>query len=188
MPWAAIGIDGGLTGAVVAVSQDLRLLGYFDMPLIEGTRKKKGGKKRHVHTYDGPELHRKLGAMIDVLRKHGFTVTVFLEFAQAMPKQGVSSVFTTGRCYGMAEMALVSHKVPYQIIHSATWMKQVFAGLPKTDDKSRSFTQAARLFPLLPLKKPKGTTLSLDGRADAALLAYYGLTQLQGTDHESRAA
>lgn len=186
--WVSIGIDGGLTGAVVAVCQDLRVLGYFDMPLVEGTRRKKGGKKVHYHTYDAPELHRKLGAMIDVLRRHGYSVQVFLEYAQAMPQQGVSSVFTTGRCYGMAEMAVVALKVPYQIVHSNVWMKKVLAGLPKTDDKTRSFTQAARLFPSLPLKKPKGTIASLDGRADAALLAYYGLSLIKEMDHEAQAA
>jgi hypothetical protein len=53
--------------------------------------------------------------------------------------------------------------------------------MPAGDPKERSMLKAQQLFgSSLPLTKPSGRVLSLDGRADAALIACYGMTQLYG--------
>jgi len=183
MAWAVIGIDGGLHGAVVAIDQNMRVLGCFDMPTLPVTKRRKGGKKIHANVFDASALHEKLHAMVNVLHKHGYAVAMVLERAQAMPGQGVSSMFTTGRGYGLAEMAAVSTGKPYQLVSANVWTKEVLKGCPG-EAKERSLLQASRLFPRLTLTKPNGKKLSLDGRADAALLAYYGLKNVvPGEDH-----
>jgi hypothetical protein len=50
--------------------------------------------------------------------------------------------------------------------------------IPAGDPKERSMIKAQRLFgSSLPLTRPGGRVLSLDGRADAALIACYGMAQ-----------
>jgi hypothetical protein len=45
--------------------------------------------------------------------------------------------------------------------------------------KERSLTIAKKLFPSLALTRPCGKKMSLDGRSDAALIAYYGMLMYQ---------
>jgi len=67
--------------------------------------------------------------------------------------------------------------LPYDIVHAKTWTKEMLKDVPAGDPKDRSMIKAQRLFgSKLPLTKPGGRVLSLDGRADAALIACYGMT------------
>jgi hypothetical protein len=181
--WAAIGIDGGLVGAVVGISQDLRILGWFDIPVIEDTKKTtvKRGKNVGQSTistkrrFDVPGLWRQLTELVTSLESKGYSVMIFFEKARPMPKQGVSSTFQTGRGFGIVEMALAALGRIYHVVEPTKWQLVSHAGVTGSEPKVRSFTQSARLFPGLPLTKPNGRVPSMDGRADAALIAYYGI-------------
>ena len=67
--------------------------------------------------------------------------------------------------------------IPFQIVHPRTWTKEVFRDMPGEHSKQKSFIKCRQIFPTLELKKPRGKVDSLDGRADAAMLAYWGLLQ-----------
>jgi crossover junction endodeoxyribonuclease RuvC len=100
---------------------------------------------------------------------------VTLEQAQAMPGQGVSSTFSTGRGFGIREGVLGALDVPYRTVRPSVWVKKVLAGLPG-EGKERSIRFALRMFPGCELM-PKGGRKPRDGRADALCLAYYGVKE-----------
>jgi crossover junction endodeoxyribonuclease RuvC len=98
---------------------------------------------------------------------------VTLEQAQAMPGQGVTSTFSTGRGFGVWEGILGALDVPYRVVRPVVWAKRVLAGTPG-EGKERSIRFAMQMFPGCGLT-PKGSRKPRDGRADALSLAYYGV-------------
>ena len=84
-----------------------------------------------------------------------------------MPGQGVSSVFSFGRSVGVIEGVLAMRGVPTTLVIPQRWQKACDVRGGKDGSRER----AMQLFPdyseLFKLKKH-------DGRADAALIAYYG--------------
>lgn len=168
-----IGIDNGLLGAIVVVDVNFRLVDYRDTPTVN--LGKKGKVKHDFATAEMGNILREFMALSD-------NVMVWLEQAQAMPKQGLSSTFKTGRGFGLWEGICIGLGIKYDIVHPATWTKVVLRDVPAGDPKARSMTKCQRLYPTLPLTKPRGKVLSLDGRSDASLIATYGMLQMKGQD------
>jgi len=166
--WLSVGIDGGLHGAVVAITNTLEVFAYFDTPIID-----LGAKGKTKNAFLEQEMVSRLEEVVKSAL--GMPVMVMLEQARPMTKQGVSSTFKTGEGFGLWKGILAGLKLSYEIVPAQTWMKRVVTGVGGDDTKARSVAKCQRLFPALPLTKPKGKVASLDGRADAALLAYYGL-------------
>lgn len=147
-----VGIDPGKTGAIAVVSDTWA--DVQDCPVF-GTRSRPGGLNP-----DG---------MISVLRSiepHH----VVIETQQAMPKQGVSSTFTTGYGYGLWVGIITTLGLPWTAVRPAAWKRVMLAGLDKTD-KSVSRVVASRLFPALAADLAR---VSDHGRAEALLIAAYG--------------
>lgn len=99
---------------------------------------------------------------------------VYLEKSQAMPGQGVSSMFTYGVGYGIIQGILIAYKIPFTLISPKTWQKLMFTGTDATETpKKRALQAATRIFakpasfwlPTSRSKKPH------DGMIDSALLA-----------------
>jgi crossover junction endodeoxyribonuclease RuvC len=92
-----------------------------------------------------------------------------IERAQVMPKQGASSGFKYGRAVGAIEAVVTCCAIPLTIIEPSIWKKfhQLRGG-----DKEAGRQRALQLFPtahvLLARKKDHG-------RAEAALIAYFGM-------------
>jgi crossover junction endodeoxyribonuclease RuvC len=153
------GIDPGLSGAVAflgAVSG--ATLDIVDMPTLALSR---GGKnKREV---DAHSLARLIGD-----RRPGLA---FVELVGAMPGQGVSSMFAFGRAYGITIGVLAAREVPMTFDPPAPWKRALC--VPAAKDGSR-----ARASQLLPAAAHHWPLVKHDGRAEAALIAYYGLRQL----------
>jgi len=120
-----IGIDPGKKGSV-SIIDDVENLIVWATPVV--------GKD-----YD-------IGKMFDILNQHKENSIVVVERAQAMPKQGVVSMFEFGRGYGIWLGILTAAKIPYQIIHSRVWTKLMLHGAPG-EGKARAFHVASRLFP-----------------------------------------
>ena len=126
---------------------------------------------RELHCYDIPTV----GTEVDVeevcrlIRHHQPRVAV-VERAGAMPKQGVSSTFKYALACGMLRGALTACSVPYHLVAATQWKKR-FA-LDRDKEKSRAMA----------LRRWPGTNFfarKLDhGRAEAALLAQYGIDVL----------
>jgi crossover junction endodeoxyribonuclease RuvC len=154
-----IGIDPGLCGAVAAIDADtLEALGLEDTPLVIS-----GGKR--LYDTDG------MAALIRRMSLFGAASAV-LEQAQAMPGQGVSSTFSTGRGFGIWEGILGALSVPYRTVRPSVWAGLVLSGAPG-GGKARSVQFALRMFPGASLV-PEGCRKPRDGRSDALCLAYYG--------------
>jgi len=96
----------------------------------------------------------------------------FIEMVGAMPSQGVSSVFAFGKAYGILLGSLGALGVPYTPVSPRVWKK--ILGVPA--EKDGALARASQLLPTFadqwPLKRHHG-------RAEAALLAEFGLRQFQ---------
>ena len=97
-------------------------------------------------------------------------VYVTIEKAQAMPKQGVVSMFNYGMAYGQLLGVLAALNIPYIEVRPTEWKNKVLKGTKK--DKPAAVKYCKMRYPeidLLPGKKQKPH----DGMADAICLAEY---------------
>src|SRR5215207_2657041 len=94
-----------------------------------------------------------------------------VERVHAMPKQGVSSTFKFGMAYGMVLGVIATQRIPLHLVTPARW-KKVFN---LSADKEEARALAIRLWPGCDQFSRK-----MDhGRAEASLLARYGVQLLQ---------
>ena len=150
----SIGIDPGLSGAIAILSPET--LKIFDMPTM--TVERNGKAKRQVSASELAEM---------LYLYSGRDCHVYVEKVSAMAGQGVTSVFSFGRSFGMIEGILAAFKMPVTFVPPATWVKAVGRGQGK--DASR-----ARAMELFPSDQDQFKRVKDDGRADAALIAYWG--------------
>ncbi len=154
-----VGIDPGASGAVAFFDPQEGTLEIVDMPVMEVERS--GKSKREINA-------TLLTSIID--KQSTSTTVAWLEKVGAMPGQGVSSMFQFGRSVGMVEGVLAAMYLPINYVTPQRWQKEV--GVRGGKDGAR--LRAIELFPkhahLFARKKD-------DGRADAALIAWYGATQ-----------
>lgn len=145
-----VGIDPGLTGAIALVDSYGVLVDAYDMPVVGGL----------------VSAH----AIVDLEGwcEHDFG-TVVIEDVHSMPKQGVASSFGFGRSKGVVEGVFAAQRLPIVYVSPQKWKK----ALGLTSDKGASRRRAIELWPA------KGTKLFArvkdDGRAEAALIAYWWL-------------
>lgn len=96
-----------------------------------------------------------------------------IERAQAMPDQGASSGFLYGRAVGALEALVEPMMIPLTVIEPTAWKKS-HALIKRGKEDSRQ--RAIRLFP-----GSAGFERKLDhNRAEAALIAWYGIMLLRG--------
>jgi hypothetical protein len=150
-----IGIDPGLCGAVAVIDRAGALVALADTPTL--SIKVARGVKR---AYDVPGMCAAVAPYV------GAGLHVIIEEAQAMPGQGMRSMFTTGYGYGLWVGLLAALQVPYTPVRPVVW-KQAFS-LGK--DKEQARLKAQQLFPGADLRRKKD-----HGRSEALLLAHYGL-------------
>ena len=149
-----LGIDPGASGGIAFFSMQRGLLSIFDMPTVEV---KRGGKnKREVSA-----------AMLNAIIGARDIDAAFVEKVGAMPGQGVSSMFQVGRSVGMIEGVLAALEIPTNYVTPQGWQKAVGA----RGGKDASRARAAELFPAYAANFSRKKD---DGRADAALIAWYG--------------
>jgi crossover junction endodeoxyribonuclease RuvC len=150
-----LGVDPGICGGLAIITIDdgaaPRLVDAIDIP-VTGT----GAKER-----------------VDAIALRDWIIThkpqhVYIERAQAMPKQGASSGFKYGRAVGAIEAVLACCEIPMTVIEPSAWKK---LHRLRGKDKEGGRQRALQLFPaqhaLLALKR-------WHGRAESALIALYG--------------
>jgi hypothetical protein len=148
-----IGIDPGLSGALAIIDHAGALVALTDTPTL--TLKVARGVKQF---YDVPGM---CGLLVPYA---GAGLHVIIEEAQAMPGQGVRSMFTTGYGYGLWLGILAALQVPYTPVRPSIWKRSL--GLGK--DKEASRLRAMQLYPSADLRLRKH-----HGRAEALLLAHW---------------
>lgn len=151
-----LGIDVGLNGAI-ALIEDGKLLRIDDMPTLSLERNNKTKRMVNAHT-----LH--------TIIRDAKADAAYLERLNAMPGQGVTSMFSMGQSLGVVLGVLAACEVPTTTIPPRTWQKAL--DVPQGKDGSRY--RAVQLFPESAemFKRVKD-----DGRSDAALIALYGAKQ-----------
>jgi crossover junction endodeoxyribonuclease RuvC len=149
-----IGIDPGLSGAIAVLTDDS--LQIHDMPVM--TVDRNGKAKRQVSANELAELLNLYA---------GKDCHVYCERVSAMAGQGVTSVFSFGRSFGMIEGILAALKMPVTFVAPAAWTRAI----GRSPGKDASRARAMELFPNYEyfFKRVKD-----DGRADAALIAHWG--------------
>ena len=66
--------------------------------------------------------------IIDTLREwatYNEQIYAYIEKVHAMPKQGVTSVFTFGQNFGALQMALTAAGIPYEYVTPVKWMNHL---------------------------------------------------------------
>jgi hypothetical protein len=139
-----LGVDPGITGGVAALFTDGTITA-FDIPTVDGS-------------VDVDALVRRIRELAPRL--------AIIERAQAMPKQGVVSVFKYGTAFGALCAVTAICEIPTHLVSPRRWKKHF--GLDA--DKERSRALAIRLWPGCGLFERKKD----HGRSEAALLARYG--------------
>ena len=158
-----IGCDPGKSGAIAALGYDGALRGVDDMPVV-GPIISPVLLDEAVHNYLDPLSLRRGAAVI--------------EDVHAMPKQGVSSVFSFGRSLGVAEGVLAGNGLAVHYVAPTKWKK----ALGLTQDKGASRRRAIELWPE---RAQWFARVKDDGRAEAALIAYWFLHHGEGRGREA---
>lgn len=146
-----VGIDPGLSGALVLLNAAGELVAFSDMP---------------VFTIDGKnriDVHE-LGSQLARYNSEGTRAVI--ELVGAMPGQGVSSMFNFGFATGAIHGVVGALAMPLQTVTPAKWKKHF--GISKDKDAARQL--ATRKWPHGPFSRKKDA-----GRAEAALIALYAL-------------
>lgn len=181
----SIGIDNGVQGAVTAVDENLQVIGWWDTPIITQKKgKNPSGRDKVRNEYATAEMGNILRTLIGGAPPEMIHIMVWLEKAFPMQKQGLSSTFKTGQGFGLWEGICIGLGIKYDIVSPRAWQKEVLADMPAGDPKARSMAKCQRIFPEIPLKLPKGRKLTMDGRADSAMIAYYGALKMKGAKDE----
>jgi crossover junction endodeoxyribonuclease RuvC len=156
----ALGIDPGINGGL-AVIESAKVIDAIDVPVIGSAAKE---RVDGIAIREWIEEHRPSFA--------------FIERAGAMPKQGSSSGFKYGRAAGALEATIALSGIPIQIIEPAVWKRALrLSG----KDKEAARQRALELFPaahaLLARKRDHG-------RAEAILIAMYGLQNIRNGENQ----
>jgi crossover junction endodeoxyribonuclease RuvC len=151
-----LGIDVGLNGAIALIA-DGKLLEVHDMPTVTLERNNK--TKRMVNAQ-----------ALSLIIRGAKANAAYLERLNAMPGQGVTSMFSMGQSLGVVLGILAACEVPTTTIPPRTWQKAL--DVPQGKDGSRY--RAAQLFPE---HADMFSRVKDDGRSDAVLIAAYGVKQ-----------
>ena len=150
-----IGIDPGLSGAI-AVLEDNKVLNIFDIPVMsEGKKNKK-------------QLN---SAFLVSLLKQNISkneeIAVVVEQVNAMPGQGVTSMFNFGQSFGVLKGVCAAMQLPIFFVRPAKW-KKYFNLINSEKDASR--TKAIEIFPYFSqyLSRKKDSN-----KADAILISSF---------------
>lgn len=147
-----IGIDPGLAGGIGVL-----------------------GHKPVAYPYTSQTLIR----ILKELREENESVKVYVEEVHSMPQQGVKSMFTFGKGFGMILGILEALEFKYELVKPQTWKAFVHV----TADKKTSVAKAQKLFPETSLLPTPRCRVPADGLAEALLIAYYGKQSHQSFDN-----
>lgn len=151
-----VGIDPGLSGGIAFYESLTGSIETIPMPVL-----KAGTNSKNV--IDELELARLFDSRSCDIKK------VFIERVHAMPKQGVTSVYTFGVGYGILRGIVAANFLPVEFVTPQKW--KACLRVPAQKDASR-----ARANEIFPAAANQWNLSKWDGRAEAAMIAYYGAT------------
>tara|TARA_B100000575_G_C23117588_1_gene646267 strand:+ start:1677 stop:2168 length:492 start_codon:yes stop_codon:yes gene_type:complete len=159
-----IGIDPGLSGAI-AILKDNKILGLFDVPVMSEGKK----NKRQINS---AQLVKILKDFIN--DKNDGEVIVVVEQVNAMPGQGVTSMFNFGQTFGAIKGVCAALELPIFLVRPSKWKKH-FELINSSKDASR--TKAIEMYPAISNQLARKKDVN---KSDAILIArFYSETRLK---------
>ncbi len=150
-----IGIDPGLSGAI-AVLENNNVLNIFDIPVMSEGKK----NKRQLNS----------ALLVNLLKENivkDEEVAVVVEQVNAMPGQGVTSMFNFGQTFGAIKGICAALELPIYFVRPSKWKKH-FDLIKSSKDSSR--TKAIEMYPKLSNQLAKKKDVN---KSDAILIARY---------------
>ena len=157
-----VGIDPGLSGAI-AILENNKVLNIFDMPVMAEGKK----NKRQLNS-------AQLVNIIKDSTKPDAEKAVVVEQVNAMPGQGVTSMFNFGQTFGAIKGVCAALELPIFFVRPSKWKKH-FELINSSKDSSR--TKVIEMYPSLSSQLAKKKDVN---KSDAILIArFYTETRLK---------
>ena len=157
-----IGIDPGLSGAI-AVLHNKKVINMYDMPVMAEGKK----NKRQLNS----------SQLVNILTDNisgDEEAIVVVEQVNAMPGQGVTSMFNFGQTFGAIKGVCAALKLPIFFVRPSKWKKH-FELINSSKDSSR--TKVIEMYPTLSAQLTKKRDVN---KSDAVLIAkFYFETKLK---------
>ena len=150
-----IGIDPGLSGAI-AVLENNQVLNIFDIPVMSEGKK----NKRQLNS----------ALLVNLLKENinkEEEVAIVVEQVNAMPGQGVTSMFNFGQTFGAIKGVCAALNLPIFFVRPSKWKKH-FELINSSKDASR--TKAIEMYPKLSNQLSKKKDVN---KSDAILIARF---------------
>ena len=150
-----IGIDPGLSGAI-AILENNKVLSLFDVPVMSEGKK----NKRQLNS----------AQLVSLLKENISSdeeVAVVVEQVNAMPGQGVTSMFNFGQTFGAIKGVCAALALPIFFVRPSKWKKH-FELINSSKDSSR--TRVIEMYPKLSSQLTKKKDVN---KSDAILIARF---------------
>ena len=149
------GVDPGVSGAI-SILENKKVIEVFDMPtMIDGKKNKKQVNGSQVTNIIKEKLN------------NDKEIVVVVEHVNAMPGQGVTSMFNFGQSFGVIKGVCSALNIPIYFVRPLKWKK--YFDLLKTH-KDASRTKAIQIYPHI---SDKISRKKDSNKADAILIASY---------------
>ena len=156
-----IGIDPGLSGAI-AILENKKVLKIFDIPVMSEGKK----NKRQLNS----------AQLVNIVKENinnNEEIAVVVEQVNAMPGQGVTSMFNFGQTFGAIKGVCAALRLPIYFVRPSKWKKH-FELINSSKDASR--TKVIEMYPYLSDQLSKKKDVN---KSDAILIArFYSDTRL----------
>ena len=157
-----IGIDPGLSGAI-AVLEDIKVLSLFEMPVMAEGKK----NKRQLNS----------AQLVNIIKENTNDeeeIAVIVEQVNAMPGQGVTSMFNFGQTFGAIKGVCAALGSPIFFVRPSKWKKH-FELINSSKDASR--TKVIEMYPSFSKQLAKKKDVN---KSDAILIArFFAETRLK---------
>ncbi len=150
-----IGIDPGLSGAI-AILENNTVLHIFDIPVMSEGKK----NKRQLNS----------ALLVNLLKENindKEEIAVVVEQVNAMPGQGVTSMFNFGQTFGALKGICAALELPIYFVRPSKWKKH-FELINSSKDASR--TKVIEMYPKLSSQLAKKKDVN---KSDAILIARF---------------
>ncbi len=157
-----VGIDPGLSGAI-AIMENNKVLSIFDMPIMAEGKK----NKKQLNSAQLVKIIKENIKMED-------EVAVVVEQVNAMPGQGVTSMFNFGQTFGAIKGVCAALNLPIFFVRPSKWKKH-FELINSSKDSSR--TKVIEMYPSLSDQMARKKDVN---KSDAILIArFFNETRLK---------
>ena len=153
-----IGIDPGFTGGICVIESETRKLHLIGpIPVIKNKKKKTELDEMKIREVLIPFIKPK--------------TRIFIEQVNAMPQQGVVSMFRFGTTWGLLRGICVGLGNQPILVHPIKWKNGLNLGKKA---KKAEYKMAKRFYPSITWIATKRSRKPHEGMIDAALIAAYG--------------